>query len=524
MPLDDEEKAELLRLRRENAELRHLIHVVPVAILVKDRDSRFLYVNRAGAVGYARPPEELVGVLQQELLPPDEETRRYLAQDREVIDSGVVAPNTRIHFAGADGKDRFLEVTKTPIVYQGTPAVMVVVWDLSQIQQVMQERTVLEKKMGESQRLESLGVLAGGIAHDFNNLLVGVLANADLARQAVGPDSDAARHVDRLKGAGLRLAELSKQMLAYSGRGPFTTKVLDVSQVVSEMLELVQASIAKNVRLEVELGEALAAVEADPAQLRQVVMNLVTNAAEALGTLSGCVEIRTCAEHFDPPEVPGLTLGAELEPGAYIRLSVADDGCGMDEDTRKRLFDPFFTTKASGRGLGLASVLGVVRAHQGALRVRSTPYEGTTFDVWLPTTEQVAVVSAQSVPELAVIQPGRRVLVVDDESVVREATAELLKARGFEVWGAEDGTQALETVQREPSFDAVLLDMSMPGPTVTQTHARIRQLDAQVPILLTSGYSDQAVLRDLLQRDSTVFLEKPYGADELVNQLRALLR
>jgi len=517
---------EVARLREENAQLRGILYQVPVAILFKDRDSRFLFVNPAGAIGYGVPAHALIGRCERDVMPPGNPVEEYFAQDREVIDSGKPAVLEEYKFRAFDGKAQTLYISKVPVDFAGQQAVMVVVFDLSRTREIMDERSKLERKVLETQRLESLGVMAGGIAHDFNNLLVGVMANADLALAKTAAGSDAVRYLDRVKVAAQRLAALSRQMLAYSGRGRFESELIDLSTVTDELLQLLEASISKSVNVEMALGAGLPLVHVDPAQIRQVIMNLITNAAEAIGARTGTVHVSAAAGRFDPVAYPKLTLGAELAADEYVCLTVRDDGEGMSRQTLKRLFDPFFTTKSSGRGLGLAAVLGIVRAHQGALEVTSSPGAGTTFRVWLPVARRAQrdaparVLAASEVPGL---QLGKRVLVVDDERVVREAASAVLEAYGFDVETAESGDHAISAMSRASHIDAVVLDMTMPGRNINDTYAGIRGVRAGIPIVLTSGFTEQEVIDNLLTHDATAFMQKPFSAKDLVDKLCALM-
>jgi signal transduction histidine kinase/CheY-like chemotaxis protein len=452
-------------------------------------------------------------------------------------------------FRSADGTSYVLTVQKFPVDFAGQKAVLIVAFDLTRVSELMQERAALERKVLETQRLESLGVMAGGIAHDFNNLLVGVLANADLALADASVGPDAARYIGRLKGAAQRLATLSRQMLAYSGRARFSSELLNLGDETTELLELITASIPKHVRVQTDLPADLPRVPVDATQMRQVILNLVTNAAEALAGRPGTVQIAAREGRFDPAEHEGLTLGAEIAAGSFVCLTVRDDGDGMSARTLQRLFDPFFTTKGSGRGLGLAAVLGIVRAHRGALQVRSLQGKGTVFRIWLPAAPGTAEhevpsrdapsgarepLGEPSAPPTSALDAAHhephaevgqqpRVLVVDDEPVVRTATAAVLQAFGFVVEAAEDGDQAIRAVQATPDLQAVLLDVTMPGRSVTATHTGIRELRPTLPIVLTSGFSEQDVIADLLLRGPTSFLPKPYSAQDLVDRLRSAM-
>ena len=390
---------------------------------------------------------------------------------------------------------------------------------LSRIQ-FLEARRRLESQLQHVQKLESLGVLAGGIAHDFNNLLVGILGNADLALLALPEGHDARRPLEGILRAGRRAADLCRQMLAYAGRGPMERRLVDMGQLVQEMVELLRSSAGRNVSLEMTFGEALPLVEGDPTQLRQVVLNLVTNAAEALEGRPGTVRITL--EAVPAGRLPaGVRFGRDEPPAAeaYVRLEVRDDGRGMPPEVRERIFDPFFSTKRPGRGIGMAAVAGILRGHGAAIDVDSEPGRGTTVRVWLPASP-VTRASLPPAPEdeAASFRGEGLALVVDDEEPVREVGSRMLAELGYEVVTASDGVEALEqleTLGRRARL--VLLDLTMPRMDGRQCLARIRERWPDLPVILTSGW-DEGGLRDT--GEWTAFLHKPWRRGELVRALR----
>ncbi len=378
-----------------------------------------------------------------------------------------------------------------------------------------QERAQLENQVQHAQKLESLGVLAGGIAHDFNNLLVAILGNADLATMELPPGSPLADYLGEIVTAAKRASELTNQMLAYSGKGRFVVENLDLNEAVGEMGRLLTVSIPKKVMLRYNLATALPAVEADAAQIRQVVMNLVTNAADAMADRSGVLTISTSLKKVDRSCLVDSYLNDNLPEGMYVALEVEDTGCGMDEATRRRLFDPFFTTKASGRGLGMAAVLGIVRGHRGTIQLKSTPGVGTTFTVLLPATE---VVNGEA---LAEADPGQKagekmksgvlVLLVDDEESVRNLTGLMLERLGFRVIKAGDGEEGLELFRRHSGeIGLVVLDLTMPRLDGRETFRLLRELDPHVRVVLSSGYSEQEAETHFNEQGLKGFVQKPY--------------
>ena len=509
-------------------ELRALLDALPLATAVKDREGRFLYVNAAASAGYGRRPEAMIGVTERELLPPGNDPESTIAADREVIDSERSLTLPGHHFRTSEGRMMVLHVTREPVRFQGAPAVLVTAMDVTSTSQARAERRQLERRLAETQRVEGLGLMAGGIAHDFNNLLVGVLGNADLALLEVGFGSRVHKYLRSIRTAAGRLADLAHQMLTYSGRSPTKLQSVDLGAVTREMVELIGSSIPAEIQVVLAIPEQLPAVAGDPAQLGQVVVNLVMNAAEAIGGKSGTIRIAARREFFDSDRNASLTLRAIRGASDHLCFEVADDGPGMDEATRARIFDPFFSTKLKhGRGLGLASVIGIVRAHQGALQVDSAPGEGTRMRIWLPLAQELA--RAQPIPNTtkppSTISPtGRRVLIVDDDAMVRETAAAILEAEGYTVLAASDGATAIEATKNAGAIDVVLLDLTIPGCSAADTHRRLREVLPDAGILLISGYSEPGMLRKLLDEPKTRFLQKPFSAGGLAQNVQSLLR
>ena len=402
--------------------------------------------------------------------------------------------------------------------------------DITERKQAEEERRQFEAQIQHAQKLESLGVLAGGIAHDFNNLLVGILGNAGLALAELSPESPARDTIQQIETAGQRAAELVKQMLAYSGKGHFLVKRLNLNAIVEEMTHLLQVSISKHVVLRYNFVRNLPAVEADATQIRQVVMNLVVNASEAIGEKTGVITISTGAVRADCAYLTETYLAHELSAGDYVYLEVADTGCGMDAETQAKIFDPFFTTKFTGRGLGLAAVLGIVRGHKGALKVYSEPGRGTTFKILLPCVEASAKsLSAENQTTAAWHLPApaggsSTVLVVDDEETVRTVTSRMLKHFGFTVLLAADGRTGIEAFRAHADEIAcVLLDMTMPYPNGEEVFREIRRLKRDARVILMSDFNEPEATDHFAGKGLAGFLQKPYTPHDLREKLQSVL-
>jgi signal transduction histidine kinase/CheY-like chemotaxis protein len=387
------------------------------------------------------------------------------------------------------------------------------------------ERVRLEAQVQYAQKLESLGVLAGGIAHDFNNLLMVILGNLDLAIYELAPGSPARDRLSDAKEAGRRASELTRQMLAYSGRGSFVVERIDLSRVVDEMTPMLRISISKKAELRFTLAPDVPPVEADATQMRQVVLNLVVNGSEALGDRSGVIGVSTRAVDCDEAMLAAAVVNDTAAPGPHVCLEVTDTGAGMDRETLARIFDPFFTTKLSGRGLGLAAVMGIVRGHKGAIVVRSQPDKGTSFCVLFPRAGREAEApSLESAPATSVRGTGT-ILLVDDEAAVRTTAKAMLERLGYRVVLAEDGRRAIEAFKtHQADIAGVLLDLTMPSMDGEETFRALRGIDARARVVLSSGYGEHDVEQRFAGLGLAGFIQKPYELHSLGSVLATALR
>ncbi len=423
-----------------------------------------------------------------------------------------------------DGELRVFEANMLAVLDQNDePDRMVgTVRDVTDELRADRERMQLESQMQQAQKLESLGVLAGGIAHDFNNLLVGILGNASLALLDLPPESAVRHSVAEIEQAAQRAAELTRQLLAYAGKGRFVVEPVDCSQVVREMTALLRTAVSRNAQVSLSLSDNLPPVEADVTQLRQVVMNLITNASDALPEQGGMIYLHTGSQAVDADYLLSCVPGSDIAPGAFVYIEVRDDGRGMDDITRAKIFDPFFTTKFTGRGLGLAATLGIVRGHRGAIRVDSQPGKGTAIKLLFPAG--VGSVATAEVPAPTSWQGSGELLVVDDEPSVRAVSRALLHRRGFTVAEAHGGRDAVALVTAEPTrFRLVLLDLTMPDMGGEETFRELRRVAPLLKVILMSGYNEQEVTRQFVGRGLAAFLQKPFRAEELDAAVRRVL-
>ena len=386
------------------------------------------------------------------------------------------------------------------------------------------ERDRLEDQLRQSAKMEALGVLAGGIAHDFNNMLAVILGNAEIAAESLPQDAATVKEkLQEIVTASAGATDLCKQMLAYAGRGALTPEKLDCNALVKELGGLLKVALSKKAELVFDLHDAPLGVLADHGQMRQVVMNLITNASEAIGNSEGRIVVRTRIQDFSRDECLHLHADSDLEPGEHVILSVSDTGCGMSADTRSKIFDPFFTNKPTGRGLGLAAVQGIVRGHKGTIVVESQPGKGTTFQILLP---HVALPSEtpSSKPIIESTTPGARILVVDDEAQVRVVLTTILERAGYDVIVACDGQEAVDLFRQEgDSIDCVLTDLSMPKLDGEEVFHELRSIRSDVRVILSSGYTEQEVLDRFRNVGLAGVIQKPTRKGVLLAKVAEVL-
>lgn len=409
----------------------------------------------------------------------------------------------------------------------GAPhAVLVTLRDISKLRRLEQavaataaEREQEQKQLQvhHAQKLENLGVLAGGIAHDFNNILTSIMGNTELALMQLTPGAPACENLRRVERASQRAAALLKQMLFYLGKGTFSSEPIDLNRLVEEMADMLQAAISKKATLRLELSRPLGLFSADPIQVRQVVMNLVLNASEALGNEVGKIKVSTSQRHYRQEELAEFRGSEELASGTYLSLSVSDTGYGMDKETRARIFDHLFP--ATGRGLGMAAIIGVVRGLRGGVRLQSDVGKGSTFTLLIPVDADVltAVKPAEPVGEPMGMGP---VLLVDDEEEVCLLVGAMLERLGYEVITARDGHQALGLYLQRDDWSFVMLDLTMPVMDGEETYEQLRGIDPSLRVVITSGYSENEVARRFEGKGVKGLLQKPFDMDALRRVLR----
>ncbi|MGD9353485.1 MAG: PAS domain S-box protein [Desulfobacterales bacterium] len=558
-------------LRESEERYRTLVGAIPDPVVVYDSEGRATYVNDAFVQVYGWSREELMGG-RVDFVPSDE-TEATKAAWRRTLEDGTVFFETKRWNKNGDlldiqlrtailrdqeGKHVFsivihrdvtalkqaetalrkahdeLEVRVEERTLELAKANEELCDKIAESKQAEQEKLALERQVQHAQKLESLGVLAGGIAHDFNNILMAILGNADLALDGLSPNSLVHANLQEIVRASKRAAELVKQMLAYSGKGRYVIESIDSGRLIEEMARLVEASISKKAVLKYKIAENLPTFDGDVTQIRQIIMNLIINASEAIGDKSGVITLSTGAMDCDRAylndinEVQRASLYEPLPEGVYTFFEVADTGCGMDAKTIEKIFDPFFTTKFTGRGLGMSAVLGIVRGHKGALKIYSEVGKGTTFKVLFPANElsdNGFAVRRKDEAEGKDWCGSGTVLVVDDEEAVCAVGKQMLEHMGFSVLAASDGHEALK-VYREHTDEivCVLLDLTMPYMDGEEAFRAMQRLHPDVTVILCSGYNEQEATQRFAGKGPAGFIQKPYNMAALRERLTEVLR
>ena len=502
-----ETQAELIQSRDRYADL---YDAAPVGYLALDQQGKILEANLTASVFLGVERTALIGDWIQQFIVPEDADLLYLLCQK------LARPGDRrtceLRIASRDGT--ILHVHLQCILMElrdgDERSFRVALIDMTALNDAENKRRELEQKLEQSHRLESLGVLAGGVAHDFNNMLFVIVAHADLLAEKLNRASPLQRHVEQIQTAATRSSELCSQMLAYSGKGNFEKRIFDLSEVVGEMSELMKSVAARTIAFEYRLSDDLPGIEGDMTSIRQIVMNLIVNASEAIGTDNGRVTLTTGLISASREYLSGTWLDDGLEAGDYVYLNVADTGCGMDEETKTEIFDSFFTTKFPGRGLGLAAVLGIIRSHAGAVDVQSQHGHGTTIRVLFPVPDHIAPRKEDTPVTREIRHRMATILIVDDEEIVRDSMHAVLEEGDYSVLAAADGAEAVELFRCYTDEVAlVLMDITMPGLSAAVTCEMLEELAPDLPILLMSGFSQEDAVSRFTNRNIVGFLQKP---------------
>jgi PAS domain S-box-containing protein len=447
-----------------------------------------------------------------DMIHPDdqEQVRRDLAHEFE---GQIVAHEYRI--VHAEGHIKWLHGTTSPTLDEQGNVIRLdgVVSDITEWKQA-------EEVLRQAQKMESLGVMAGGMAHDFNNLLAAIISRASLALTVLPAQSPGRRHIEKLMEAAERAANLTRQLLAYSGGGQFQIQLIDLNELIEENMLLFRAALPKSVSLLTELTRPFPYIEGDFGQIQQVLINVITNAGEAISEGAGQVKLVTSVRDVDETNGRIRTPSGNFLPsGKYVSLQIEDNGSGMDEETLAKIFDPFFSTKFTGRGLGLAAVQGIIQTHKGALQVQSHTGQGTTIQLFFPASQQQPEPIVE--PPIPALTSSGLILLIDDEAAVREAVTDILATQNLSVITAPNGREGITLFQeRQTDIQLIILDLSMPGLNGEETCYQLVKINPHTPIILSSGYSESEIGQRCRDMGVNAFLQKPYNFSRLITAVR----
>lgn len=513
----DERRTRLESERQSAALAEEIIRRAPQYVFVKDLDGRYVLANESFAALVGKDVSEILGKRARDLIENPAVAFDIVAEDQRVLeeDEAVV-----MFSAGTAGGS--VELIKRPFEVDGRRLILAYGSDVSKKEPELAAYDTGPRSVQQTQRLESLGLVAGEIAHDFNNLLMALQGHVELAIDEL-PEAGVARsHLSKALTVISQSTDLTSQLLAYSGRGGRPPEGLDLSQLIDEMASLFEVSVSKKARLHYDLERERALVVGDAAQLRQVVMNLVGNASQALEQRPGDIRVKTYVRPMTAADLDRDNLLRWGSPGEYTCLEVADSGRGMDAATAARMFEPFFTTKERGHGLGLAAVRGIVKGHAGFIGIDSRPGLGTTLTVGLPRTKSISTTQPAVSGASAAVRFAGNVLLADDERAVRLVARRMLERLGFSVVEAFDGRAAVTTYVDNPkAFDLVLLDMTMPELSGREAYEAIRAADAEQKVLFMSGYASRPETA-ASDDDYVEYLQKPFGRRDLAFALERL--
>ena len=516
-------------LRASEEQLDAIIEQSPLGIQILSPDGKTLVVNREWCRIWGIPEDQLE---EFSLL---SDSRITGSEVYETIKRGLGGEAITIPDFQFRKTDPPASVCRLRLVFQAVRDIggelrniLIIHEDVTEASVQAERQKDMLERAHLSQKIDSLGVLTGGIAHDLNNFISGILGNADLALLTMGPDSQSMEHIHQIITIARHVSELAGYLLAYSGKGRFAAQSLDVNRLVQEMTDLLKISISKQLSLVFHLAPSIPTIEGDITQIRQVLVNLITNASDAIGNDAGTITVSTGMIEADRRYLDYMCPGGKASEGPHVFIEVSDNGSGMDEKTRQRIFDPFFTTRPDARGLGLAVVLGIVLSHGGAIAVQSAPGRGSTFRVLFPC--RIRALQAESddpVPKYHFKSNWRGtgdIMVVDDDECIRDVTRSMLEQFGFSVVSAVDGREALEMFRAKPSgFDLVILDLAMPRMGGEETFHEMRTIRPDLRVILTSGFNDQEASQRYEGKGLAGFLQKPFRVSTLIEKVCSVL-
>ncbi|HIJ96165.1 MAG TPA: response regulator [Desulfuromonadales bacterium] len=513
-------------LRGSEQKLKTILEISNSGILITRSDGTISFSNFRMTELFGYSADEFSTITYSELVHPDQReigTSRLLdlSAQRE-----IEVTTDRLYLRKDDSTFWGYVSGRIMLGEDGAPAsILLTITDITAIKNSEQERRLLEEQFHHSQKLESLGVLAGGIAHDFNNILTVILGHCYMGRQNVSSELEYKTSFQKIEDAANRASDLCRQMLTYAGKSPLIQTRINLWLLVDEVVKMLRAAINKNVVIETGMKRVVKEIQGDSGQLQQIIMNLIINAAEAIGDNPGTITVALSRMLVESDQLELDTFGTAIRSGGYVCLEVSDTGCGMDDETMKRIFEPFYTTKFTGRGLGMSAIRGIVKAHDGTLQLVSAPGVGTTFKVCFPVPEKSEDAAPVSLISALPEKGGGTILLVDDEQILRDMAELLLDALGFSALTASNGLEALEIYREHGNeIDAVLLDLIMPVMGGVEAYKNLRAINPSVPIIICSGYGVESLEGAIDDDDHAGFVHKPYKPGELRDVIMRMKR
>lgn len=511
----------------DRAGILTLLSEIPsIATIGTDHKGRITFWSAACTAMYGYAPDQVIGRQLDSILKTENRPNQAAGPSPLIVPSAAESqPASERIVETADGaRVPVFSSQITLLNSRGESEHYRIDIDLTELRRLERERRSLDARIQDSQRLESLGLMAGGVAHDFNNMLQAIIGNTDLAMMDIGDDNEARRRLRDVLKTSEQAQELCQQMLAFSGRGKFVVRDIDISETIRETTPLLQVSLKQSARLHLELSDELPPVKADSSQIRQLIVNLVANASDALPEDGGDVRVTTYPEILSRPSLRRLDLAESLVPGLYVCFEVVDNGSGMDQVTRKQIFDPFFTTKFTGRGLGLAAALGIVRGHSGAISVESDLGKGSRFRIWLPASANAKPAGDGKPAAVEVKSKRSTILVADDEPAVLSSVERILRAADYRVLTATGGASALEIIRTHgQSINLAIIDLTMPSMDGIEVIKEMREFDQRLPVILTSGFTEDELTDHFTLTGPTQFIQKPFRGRNLLDVVESSL-
>jgi PAS domain S-box-containing protein len=521
--LDEKEKSEMA-LKESEERYRSLIDLSPDGIVVQ-RDGKILFINPAALRLFgAGNADDHIGRDILDYIHTDDHAA--VTKRLKEFNHGDILPPLEVKCVDVKGNAVNVDISMGKLTFHGKPAIVNILHDISDRKTAERERRKIDEQLQQVQKLESLGVLAGGIAHDFNNLLMAIVGNIDIALMKIPEDSDSVKNLHSAQKACMTASDLCSQMLAYAGKGRIAVRHVNINGLINDMKNMISVSISKRATIQYSLMPDLPDIEADAPQMNQVIMNLLINASEAIGDSNGSIWLRTGFINGRDITKSDLIMSENITETDYVFLEITDSGSGMDARTKEKIFEPFFTTKFMGRGLGLSAILGIVKRQNGVIRLQSSPGEGTSFCLYFPALEQFELETVTEQIETGIKWRGQgTVLLVDDEENIIDVGMKFLESIGFNVMTALNGYDALNIYKENSELiRLVILDLTMPVMNGIETATEMIKIKSDVKIIISSGYSEDVVMKSFEKGTIAGFIQKPYKLQKLVNVISTIMQ